>query len=107
MSGGERGIRTTLTFNDLIGRFKEYDYVIFDMGPSLGAINRVVLLACDYFITPMSSDIFSLLAIENIGKTIKGWRDSFKEGFNRCNDKELRECFQPIPYIEFLGYVTQ
>lgn len=107
LSGGERGIRTTLTFNDLIGRFKEYDYVIFDMGPSLGAINRAILLACDYFITPMSSDIFSLLAIENIGKTIKGWRDSFKEGFNRCNDKELRECFQPIPYIEFLGYVTQ
>ena len=27
LSGGERGIRTTLTFNDLIGRFKEYDYV--------------------------------------------------------------------------------
>ena len=24
LSGGERGIRTTLTFNDLIGRFKEY-----------------------------------------------------------------------------------
>ena len=107
LSGGERGIRTTLTFNDLIGRFKEYDYVIFDMSPSLGAINRAILLACDYFITPMSSDIFSLLAIENIGKTIKGWRDSFKEGFNRCNDKELRDCFQPIPYIEFLGYVTQ
>lgn len=107
LSGGERGIRTTLTFKDLIERFKEYDYVIFDMGPSLGAINRAILLACDYLITPMSSDIFSLLAIENIGKTIKGWRDSFKEGFNRCNDKELRECFQPIPYIEFLGYVTQ
>lgn len=42
LSGGERGIRTTLTFNDLIGRFKEYDYVIFDMGPSLGAINRAI-----------------------------------------------------------------
>ena len=43
----------------------------FDMGPSLGAINRSILLSCDYFVTPMSSDIFSILAIENIGKTIK------------------------------------
>lgn len=41
------------------------------MGPSLGAINRSILLSCDYFVTPMSSDIFSILAIENIGKTIK------------------------------------
>lgn len=107
LSGGERGIRTILTFSNLVRRFVEYDYVIFDMGPSLGAINRSILLACDCFITPMSSDIFSLLAIENIGKTIKGWRDSFKEGFTRCNDGELKQYFEPIPFIEFVGYVTQ
>ena len=44
------------------------------MGPSLGAINRSILLSCDYFVTPMSSDIFSILAIENIGKTINSPR---------------------------------
>lgn len=91
----------------MIRRFNQFDYVIFDMGPSLGAINRAILLACDYFVTPMSSDIFSLLAIENIGRTIKGWRDTFKDGFNRCLDKEFKEIFSPIPYIKFLGYVTQ
>lgn len=107
LSGGERGIRTTLTFIDLIRRFEDFDYVIFDMGPSLGAINRSILLACDYFVTPMSSDIFSLLAVENIGKTIKGWRDTFKNGFNRCLDDEFKESFSPIPFIQFLGYVTQ
>lgn len=107
LSGGERGIRTTLTFSDLTRRFKKYDFVIFDMGPSLGAINRAILLGCDYFVTPMSSDIFSILAIENIGKTIKGWRDSFREGFNRCGDEELKQYFAPIPAIQFLGYVTQ
>lgn len=60
-----------MTFNNLIKQFDDYDYVFFDMGPSLGAINRSILLSCDYFVTPMSSDIFSILAIENIGKTIK------------------------------------
>ena len=52
LSGGERGIRTTLTFNNLIKQFDDYDYVFFDMGPSLGAINRSILLSCDYFVTP-------------------------------------------------------
>lgn len=91
--GGERGIRTTLTFNNLIKQFDDYDYVFFDMGPSLGAINRSILLSCDYFVTPMSSDIFSILAIENIGKTIKNWRDTFKEGFNRCTDYRTKKYF--------------
>lgn len=107
LSGGERGIRTTLTFAYLTKKFEDYDYVFFDMGPSLGAINRSILLACDFFITPMSSDIFSILAIENIGKTIKNWRDMFKEGFERCPEKELKEIFSPVSCIQFLGYVTQ
>lgn len=107
LSGGERGIRTTLTFLDLINRYKDFDYVIFDMGPSLGAINRSILLACDYFVTPMSSDIFSLLAIENIGKIISGWRTAFRDGFSRCENEELKIKFSPLPCVKFLGYVTQ
>lgn len=107
LSGGERGIRTTLTFFDLVRRYQNFDYIIFDMGPSLGAINRSILLASDYFITPLSSDIFSLLAIENIGKIIKGWREAFQDGFSRCTDEEFKDDFLPLPYVQFLGYVTQ
>ena len=107
LSGDDRGIRTTLVFNNLVKRFENLDFVFFDMGPSLGALNRAILLACDFFITPMSSDIFSMLAIENIGKTIKKWRDLFKDGFDRCDDRELKESFYPLAYIQFLGYVTQ
>lgn len=47
------------------------------MGPSLGAINRAILLACDYFITPMSSDLFSILALENIGSSLSEWKKTF------------------------------
>lgn len=107
LSGGERGIRTTLTFLNLVRRYEDFDYVIFDMGPSLGAINRSILLACDYFVTPLSSDIFSLLAIENIGDIINKWRNAFKDGFSRCTDEDLKKEFLPLPYVQFLGYVTQ
>ncbi len=89
LSGGERGIRTTLTFNNLIKQFDDYDYVFFDMGPSLGAINRSILLSCDYFVTPMSSDIFSILAIENIGKTINSELISIKDITNTIDSMEL------------------
>lgn len=107
LSGDERGIRTTMTFNNLINRYQDYDYIFFDVGPSLGAINRAILLACDYFITPMSSDIFSVLAIENIGVTIKKWTEDFKNGFERCSYEEVKQLFYPLAKIKFAGYVTQ
>ena len=79
------------------------------MGPSLGAINRSVLLSCDYFVTPMSSDICSLLALENIGVSIDKWRTDFNTAFSRLSDDDrdsvgdLRcQCI-----IKFLGYVEQ
>ena len=70
--GGMRGIRTTYVFADVVAKAKtlKYDFVFFDMGPSLGAINRSILLAMDFFVVPMSIDIFSSWAIKNIGGAV-------------------------------------
>ena len=46
-SGNPRGLQTTFVFQDLISSFNEYDYILVDVGPSLGAINRAVLIASD------------------------------------------------------------
>lgn len=104
-----RGIQTNMLFIQFLSLCQDYDYVFFDMGPSLGAINRSVLLSCDYFVTPMSSDIFSLLALENIGVSIDKWRTDFNTAFSRLSDDDrdsvgdLRcQCI-----IKFLGYVEQ
>lgn len=108
-SGKARGTRTSLVFSQALSHFKDYDYVFFDMGPSLGAINRSILLASDYFITPMSPDIFSLLALENIGTSIVQWEDQFNDGIKKIKRIDphaidgLKETFQ----IKFIGYVTQ
>lgn len=108
-AGRARGTRTTLVFSQAISRFDGYDYIFFDMGPSLGAINRAILLACDYFITPMAPDIFSLLALENIGDSVTQWSRQFNTGIVKLkkNDPDavagLREQFK----IYFIGYVTQ
>lgn len=106
-SGSTRGLRTTFLFSDLIARCSQYDYVLFDMGPSLGAINRAVLLAVDFFLVPMSIDIFSLRAIENITQVLDKWRRQLKVGLDlNENPKELE--FKRDPNrLKFCGYITQ
>lgn len=114
INGEPRGLRTTLVFLDLINKLEDlgYDYAFFDVGPSLGAINRSVLLACDYFLLPMSSDIFSLKALENIDVTLNSWRKNFSAGIMKYQSTE-KETFQikqgeTVDFnLKFLGYITQ
>ena len=107
--GGMRGIRTTYVFADLVAKAKEmnYDFVFFDMGPSLGAINRSVLLAMDYFVVPMSIDIFSTWAIKNIGSTVNVWQKELKAGISLAEDPSEIPAIDQTRRLGFLGYVTQ
>lgn len=110
--GEERALDTTFVFKNLLHQLKDrYDYILFDVGPSLGAINRCILLACQYFIIPMSSDIFCIKAIENIAESLHEWKDEF----NRCLEEFKRK--EKVDYLlnnnsvifdlQFLGYVNQ
>lgn len=107
IAGNPRGLRTTLVFAKLLEHCHKYDYVFFDMGPSLGAINRAVLLACDYFITPMSIDIFSLQGIENIGTRLASWKDDMSLGLRKLPEDEDIDILHPEWHLRFLGYVNQ
>lgn len=107
-AGGTRGLRTTFVFSDLIEKARSYDLVFFDVGPSLGAINRSVLLAVDYFVVPMSIDIFSLWAIRNIGEVVTIWQRDLTHGLRIAEDpSEIRSMTTTPDRLKFLGYVTQ
>jgi cellulose biosynthesis protein BcsQ len=107
--GGEgRGIRTGYLFSELLTRCTQYDYVFFDVGPSLGSINRSVLLACDYFVSPMTIDIFSLKAVENIRISIETWKKQLSTALENLQDKDaLPDGITQEMRIRFAGYVTQ
>jgi cellulose biosynthesis protein BcsQ len=111
-NGDERGLRTTLVFCDLLRKLQaDYDYVFFDIGPSLGAINRVVLFACNFFLMPVSSDIFCLKAIDNISEVLKKWTTQLKKGLEDY-EQSRRKIFQIGDYsyennLNYLGYVVQ
>lgn len=105
-SGDVRGIRTNLVFSDLLERLERYDLVFIDVSPSLGAINRSILLSADFFVSPMSIDIFSLKAFENIAEWIGDWTSDWEKGIANVKDpKKLPKL--DYGQAEFLGYVTQ
>jgi cellulose biosynthesis protein BcsQ len=108
IAGDIRGLRTSFLFYEFLTRCKDYDLVLFDLGPSLGSINRSVLLGSDFFVSPMSIDIFSLKAIENISIALVEWRKRLKSGIGQV-DKTLKDDIpsgKPFD-IKFSGYVAQ
>jgi cellulose biosynthesis protein BcsQ len=61
-----------------------YDVVFYDLGPSLGSINRSVLIGCNRFMTPMGADIFSILGIRNIAHWLQQWATAYSNGLDVC-----------------------
>jgi cellulose biosynthesis protein BcsQ len=91
----------------------QYDLIVFDLGPSLGALNRTVLLGCESFVTPMAADLFSLYALDNIAEWMAAWmRDYRRAGLElKTSDPDAVEewTIDPEPPIArgFRGYTVQ
>ncbi|MFG6139259.1 ParA family protein [Halomonas sp. B23F22_10] len=111
-NGEPRGFQTTFTIKDLVGRFEgEYDYVLVDMGPSLGALNRSILLGVDCFVMPLSVDIFSLMAIKNVIGSFERWKSDLEQAIGKYYEEE-GEGFEvgdeEVSWsLTFSGYVMQ
>ncbi|MGG1324049.1 ParA family protein [Priestia megaterium] len=119
MFAKEKGdLRIVNWLNQLRTMFKEYDYIFIDVGPSLGPLNRSILLNSDYFLAPMGSDVFSVIGVENIGNWIKRWRSDYNTAlttFNIGYGVESMEDFgkkyainlDPNRTTKFIGYSVQ
>ena len=110
-NGDPRGFQTTFAIKELISRLTAYDFVFVDMGPSLGALNRSVLLAVDSFLMPLSVDIFSLMAVENIIVSFENWRSGLEDAIAR-HTKQEGYAFQiqnsDVDWsLSFVGHVMQ
>lgn len=80
------------------------DVVMLDLGPNLGALNRAILAASDYFIVPMSPDLFSIRGTENLGNKLVIWGNEWRQCNAAWSGNNL-----PLPQgrPKFLGYVMQ
>ena len=110
-NGNPRGLQTSLVFYEVCKRLSAYDFVFFDVGPSLGAINRAVILGTDYFVIPVSADIFSIRAIENIGVAFHTWIEELNDGLQRYRKREKEQYSitgQKVTVSpQYIGYVVQ
>ena len=116
VQGGEIGaLRRTNWCNDLLSRVRDhYDYVIIDLGPSLGALNRSALIASDYFVSPMSVDIFSIIGLRNIKEWVEDWSVKYQRGITNLEETRGQDVFHSFPIEKrvkilsgCLGYTTQ
>jgi chromosome partitioning protein len=78
------------------------DFVLIDVGPNLGAINRAALIAADNVVIPVSADLFSVQGIRNVGKRLKEWREEWSDRLKKNPEPTLslpKGIMQPIGYI--------
>lgn len=91
----------------------KFDVIIYDAGPSLGALNRSILIGVDYFMAPMGCDIFSLIGIENIAVWMNKWRDAYENAHALCAKEfgdQLEEYavrYSSSGASRFIGYTVQ
>lgn len=113
-AGGDiGGIRRTNWVTALLRKYESrYDVIFFDVGPSLGSLNRTVLIGVDYFVTPMGADIFSIVGIRNIAEWLKSWLAIYATGLELCETRhpgELTnfEINSGSVAARFVGYTVQ
>jgi cellulose biosynthesis protein BcsQ len=77
--------------------------VLIDVGPNLGAINRAVLIASQYVVIPLASDLYSLQGLRNLGPQLRSWREVWGELRGKSPDPDL-----PLPSGDMCpaGYVV-
>lgn len=101
-----KGFRGTMALSALVNQVCSaagIDAVFFDSGPNIGALNRVILLDCDYFIVPAACDVFSVRALKTLGHTLATWIQDWKTVSDLAPDGVYLMPGRP----DLLGYIPQ
>lgn len=86
------------------GKNVEADICMYDVGPNVGALNRSILLDCDYFITPVAADLFSLRALSTVGRALGKWITDWKTVRSLADPVDRPSLLAGKP--AYLGYIT-
>ncbi len=78
--------------------------ILADVGPNLGAINRSALIASNYVVVPLGADLFSLRGLQNLGPTLKRWRQDWKR---RRDNWSIPNFPLPEGSMKPIGYIMQ
>lgn len=91
-----------------LGTSVNADFVLFDLGPNVGALNRSILIGCDGFVVPLSPDLFSLTALPSVGRSATRWIMDWQAAKGAAQRAELDFSIElPEGKPSPLGYVSQ
>lgn len=99
------GFRVVTAFHRLIKAAAEKcrsEYVLIDVGPNIGAMNRSALVAADFVVIPLGADLFSLQGLRNLGPTLRDWRAGW---LTRKNGRVPAGLSLPSGNMQPIGYI--
>jgi cellulose biosynthesis protein BcsQ len=106
LDGQERAFRVLSAFWRVLQRAAaahRAEFVLIDLGPNLGAINRAALVASDYLAIPLVPDLFSLQGLKNLGPMIGKWRQEWQARLAHNPNAALD---LPAAAIKPVGYIV-
>jgi cellulose biosynthesis protein BcsQ len=101
--GGLRATMALSTLASVLVDEHEIDLVMYDTGPNIGPLNRIIVLDCDHFIIPVACDLFSVRALTTLGQTLKSWIVDWKTISELAPDNVELLAGRP----KFMGYIPQ
>ena len=105
LDGKERAFRVISAFGRVIARAAtdvQPDYILVDVGPNLGAINRAAMDPSDGVVLPLGPDLYSLQGLRNLGPQLREWRQGWEQRLQKNPRPELE---LPSGAMRPLGYV--
>jgi cellulose biosynthesis protein BcsQ len=81
------------------------ELVLFDVGPSIGSLNRAIILGSDSFVVPVGCDLFSLRALRTLGQSLVSWVENWTTIRTLAKGATDAALLKGTP--KFVGYVTQ
>lgn len=106
LEGDPRAFRITSAFwrvAQKAGQKHDAKVILIDLGPNLGAINRASLIASDFIVVPLGPDLFSLQGLQNLGPTLRTWRDGWSK---RLKENPPKDVPLPSGKIQPIGYMV-
>ncbi|MEF3062437.1 ParA family protein [Ralstonia solanacearum] len=90
---------------DITAEEFDIDIILYDVGPSVGSLNRALLLGTDFFAVPVGCDLFSLRALSTLGQTLESWVRDWE------TVRDLAKSMDDVTLLPgsptFVGYMTQ
>ncbi len=86
-----------------MAREAKAEIALLDVGPNLGALNRSALIAAEHVVVPLAPDMYSLQGLNNLGPTLRRWREEWSE---RLQKNPVEKLSLPPGMMLPAGYVV-